>query len=129
MPVRDAADARIVQETRNGTASGSSPGGSATYGLHQGIINTQDDVGGWPLYKGGTAPADTGHDGMPDAWEMAHGLNPTSGGDRNGVGAGGYTHLEEYLNSLAGSTQPADTSISEPAGPASRRGKANKGRR
>ena len=39
---------------------------------------------------------------MPDAWEMANGLNPadpTDGpADRNGDG---FTNLEDWLNSLA----------------------------
>jgi hypothetical protein len=39
---------------------------------------------------------------MPDAWEIAHGLNPYDPEDRNIVDAGGYTKLEEYLNELAG---------------------------
>jgi hypothetical protein len=101
VPVRDAIDARVVHETRTGTATGSSPGGSATYGLHQGIIDSQADVGGWPAYRPGIAPADTDHDGMPDAWEVSHGLSTTNPADRNSLGASGYTHLEEYLNSLA----------------------------
>jgi hypothetical protein len=105
VPVRDAVDARIVEETRTGKATGSSPAGSATYGLHQGIIDSQEDVGGWPAYKDGPAPADADHDGMPDAWEKAHGLNPADASDRNGAGTGGYTHLEEYLNSLASSSE------------------------
>ncbi|MBO2007443.1 pectate lyase [Siccationidurans soli] len=106
VPVRDAVDARIVQETRTGTASGSSLGGSATYSLHQGIIDSQTDVGGWPKYKGGTAPPDTDHDGMPDAWETSHGLNPRNDADRNSLGTSGYTHLEEYLNSLVNTSRP-----------------------
>jgi hypothetical protein len=101
VPERDALDARIVRETRTGTATGSSPGGTATYGLHQGIIDSQTDVGGWPVYRGGTAPPDADHDGIPDAWEAKHRLNPQDGADGNGLGASGYTHLEEYLNSLA----------------------------
>jgi hypothetical protein len=105
VPVRDALDARIVQETRTGTATGSSPGGSATYGLHQGIIDSQADVGGWPTYRPGAAPPDTDHDGMPDTWETSHGLSATAAADRNTLGASGYTHLEEYLNSLAGPAQ------------------------
>ena len=100
VPVRDAVDARIVQETRTGTATGSSPGGSATYGLHQGIIDSQADVGGWPTYRPGVAPTDSDHDGLPDAWETKHGLNPHDSSDRNGLGANGYTHLEDYLNGL-----------------------------
>ncbi len=37
---------------------------------------------------------------MPDAWEIAHGLNPFDASDRNLVDSTGYTKLEEYLNGL-----------------------------
>jgi len=37
---------------------------------------------------------------MPDAWEEAHGLNPNNAEDRDEVGDGGYTRLENYLNEL-----------------------------
>nr|MBK7068412.1 hypothetical protein [Deltaproteobacteria bacterium] len=56
---------------------------------------------------GPAAPADTDNDGMPDAWESAHGTNP-SVADHNGTtvsvsmtGVAGYTNLECYLNELA----------------------------
>lgn len=100
LPRRDVVDARIVNETSTGTASGSSPLGSTTYGLNQGIIDSQADVGGWPVYNGGAAPLDTDHDGMPDAWETAMSLDPTSATDRNTVAANGYTMLENYLNGI-----------------------------
>jgi len=100
LPRRDAVDTRIVNETTAGTATGSSPDGSTTYGLNQGIIDSQSAVGGWPVYNGGTAPVDTDHDGMPDAWETAMGLNPTSATDRNTVSSTGYTMLENYLNGI-----------------------------
>ena len=38
---------------------------------------------------------------MPDAWELAHGLDPKNPSDRTqSAEANGYTHLERYLNSL-----------------------------
>ena len=56
-----------------------------------------------------SAPVDTEDDGMPDAWEIAHGLNPDVQ-DHNGTqlsvpltGVAGYTNLECYLNELADS--------------------------
>lgn len=47
-------------------------------------------------------PQDSDDDGMPDAWETAHGLNPDRQ-DHNGtaLSAQGYTNLEVYLNELA----------------------------
>ena len=44
-------------------------------------------------------PVDTDHDGMPDAWEIKHELNPSQADagplDTDGDG---YTDVEEYLN-------------------------------
>ncbi|WP_363322023.1 T9SS type A sorting domain-containing protein [uncultured Pontibacter sp.] len=97
---RDAVDARIVADVRNGAATfnGSKTG-------YRGIIDSQEDVGGWPVLATGTAPTDTDGDGMPDAWETEHGLNPNDSADRNGdYNGNGYTNLEKYLNSLANQT-------------------------
>jgi len=66
----------------------------------------------------GSAPTDTDDDGMPDDWELAHGLDPADPDDRNDIvppGASpadrhaGYTYVEYYLNDLA------DTLVPEPA--------------
>lgn len=90
-PKRDSIDVRIIEDVRNGTA---------TYGKN-GIITTPNDVGGWPALAGGTAPADTDRDGMPDSWEAKHGLSSTEAADRNGHNLdAGYTNLEMYLNTL-----------------------------
>lgn len=86
-PARDAVDARIVESARRGTGS---------------IINSQSEVGGWPVLRTAEAPADADRDGMPDDWEVVRGLDPreaTDGAkDRDGDG---YTNVEEYLHSLA----------------------------
>src|SRR5690606_20865191 len=44
---------------------------------------------------------DTDDDGMPDAWEQAHGLNPNNGSDHNTIMPSGYTAIEEYINEIA----------------------------
>jgi hypothetical protein len=76
-----------------------------------GFIDTQSDdksaLGSknfpWPEYHTYDVPVDTDHDGMPDNWEIAHGLNPHDPSDANGDFNGdGYTNLEKYLNSLVG---------------------------
>jgi pectate lyase len=66
------------------------------------LIDSQKEVGGWDPYPEQRRPAnwDTDGDGMPDAWEVKHGLDPRNPADGNAVGAGGYTNLERYLNSL-----------------------------
>lgn len=101
LPKRDVVDARIVEEVRNQTATF-----GASYGAGTGIIDTQDDVGGWPLLLSAPAPADNDHDGMPDEWELANGLDPQNPDDRNGDSDGdGYTNLEEYSNSIVPTVQ------------------------
>jgi pectate lyase len=84
MPVRDSADARIINSVREGKGK---------------IINSQKDVGGWPALKSAPAPVDSDHDGMPDEWETAHGLNSKDAFDAQAdPDKDGYTNLEEYLN-------------------------------
>ncbi|MCR4644669.1 MAG: dockerin type I repeat-containing protein [Oscillospiraceae bacterium] len=101
-PALDYIDSRYHDEVTNGkyTYTGSKD-------KLQGIIDSQNDVGGYPNstnFKGGTAPADTDRDGMPDAWETEHGLNPNDAKDGAIVSLSGddYTNLELYLNELAG---------------------------
>ena len=105
LPKRDAIDARIVEETRNGTATFEGQTYKQTKVLpdkskKSGIIDSQKDVGGWTELKSTPAPTDTDHDGMPDDWEIKNGLNPKNADDRNKVADDGYTMLEEYINSL-----------------------------
>lgn len=84
LPRRDAVDARIVDDVRR-------RGGS--------IIDSQNQVGGWPELRSTTAPQDTDGDGMPDKWEQRYGLNPHDPADGLADKDGdGYTNIEEYLN-------------------------------
>ena len=101
-PKWDYIDSRYISEVKNGkyTYTGSKQ-------KLKGIIDSQNDAGGYPNssnFKGGTAPTDTDGDGMPDAWESAHGLNPNDAKDGAIVSLSGddYTNLEMYLNELAG---------------------------
>jgi pectate lyase len=101
-PVRDAADARIVAEVRQRAGS---------------IIDSQDQVGGWPELKSAPPPADSDHDGMPDSWETGHSLDPhdPADGARPDATAGGYTHLEIYLAAIAtGSASPGASALPTP---------------
>ncbi len=105
LPKRDAVDSRIIEETRGGFAT--YEGGSyekenriADPSKICGIIDTQKDVGGWPILKSAPAPTDTDHDGMPDEWEDANNLNKDDTNDRNIIASDGYTMLEKYINSI-----------------------------
>ena len=99
---RDDIDARYMEEAKTGTALYK---GSIT--LSPGIIDKVSDVKGYTEANFGTAtrPADfdTDKDGIPDAWELANGLNPNDGSDALTYsldGKGYYTNLEVYANSL-----------------------------
>ena len=87
-PVRDDVDRRIIEEVRTGTGM---------------IIDSQDQVGGWPDIQGGNYPADDDNDGIPNDWELAHNLNPndfTDASNYNIRAPSGYTWVEEYINLL-----------------------------
>jgi hypothetical protein len=82
---RDAVDERIVASVRDNTGK---------------LINSQKEVGGWPEIRAGVPAADTDGDGMPDAWEKAHKLNPNDPSDTSELAKRGYSNIEEYLNGL-----------------------------
>ena len=94
LPQRDSLDARIVEETRTGTARF-----GGIYGAQTGIIDSPETVGGWPELKSLPAPPDGDVDGMPDEWEGKFGLDPKNASDNSqDKDKDGYTNLEEYLN-------------------------------
>lgn len=95
LPVRDAVDTRIIEVTSTGQASAGS--------RSNGIIDHPDEVGGFPNIEEMSRASnwDTDQDGMPDAWEIQHQLDPQNSEDRNDdYDLDGYTNLEEYLNEL-----------------------------
>jgi hypothetical protein len=84
LPKRDAVDTRIMRQLKQGTG---------------GIIDSQKQVGGWPKLRSTPAPKDSDQDGLPDAWETKHGLNPHAATDAAKDKDGdGYTNIEEWLN-------------------------------
>ncbi|MBR0195793.1 MAG: pectate lyase [Paludibacteraceae bacterium] len=91
--VRDIIDTRIVSEVRNGNYTYEGSNGSTG-----GLIDTQSDVGGWPVLNNGTAPADSDYDGMPDEWEKNYGLDPNDASDAKTVTlVTGHTNLDVYM--------------------------------
>ena len=85
-PKRDSVDTRVVESVRKRIGR---------------IINSTDEVGGWPVYQPGAAPVDTDGDGIPDAWESAHGLDPRNPADALKPSPSGHSWIEVYLNELA----------------------------
>jgi pectate lyase len=84
LPVRDAADERVVAEVQKGRTR---------------MVDDPAEVGGWPELAAGTAPVDTDRGGMPDEWEQKHGLDPRDASDgAQDLDGDGYTNVEEFLN-------------------------------
>ena len=89
-PLRDSVDERIVKSVRDKTGTSRIKG-----------------IGPWPAVGGVVAPPmDSDRDGMPDAWEKAHGLDPNDARDGAAFAANGYTNVENHLNELAGDPIP-----------------------
>ncbi len=94
---RDSVDLRIVHDVSTGTATYMDGGN----GSKNGIIDTQDAVGGWPVLESLDAPADSDDDGMPDDWETANNLSPFDNSDAQLKSVDGvYPNIEVYINSL-----------------------------
>lgn len=81
----DKADQRVLKDILNYEGS---------------IINSQEDVCGWPALKAKRAPKDSDGDGIPNRWERRNGLNPKDGTDGAKISPSGYSYLELYLHSL-----------------------------
>lgn len=116
LPRRDAVDERVIASVRRGEASAAvAPETRAALSqvgytaktidellqlIPRGIITHPSQVGGYPEYRG-EPYLDTDRDGMPDAWETAHGLNPRDPADAAADANGdGYTNIEKFLHGL-----------------------------
>lgn len=84
-PKRDPVDAAIIAGVRDGAG-------------RQKLTIAKD---AWPELRGKTPEPDSDGDGLPDAWEREHGLNPADVADAARIaGPEGWTHLELWLNGL-----------------------------
>jgi hypothetical protein len=102
-PFFDKHDVRIVDETLKGTFT--YKGSKSGLG---GMIDNEADAGGWPNFANEKRSTDwdTDHDGLPNWWEKANGLNENSkAGDFSDVNLDadkdGFTQLDYYLDWLA----------------------------
>ena len=88
---RDTYDKEVLRQVKKGIG---------TFGI-KGIINSQKEVGGWPVLKTGKPLRDTDADGMPDVWEHRYGLNMNDASDASSYTLDkNYTNIEIYLNGL-----------------------------
>ena len=86
---RDSVDRRIVESVKTDKTM-----------YKNGIINSQDNVGGWPELDSFPAPKDKDQDGMPDIWEKKKKLDVNSDDSAKNTLDRNYTNLEVYMNSL-----------------------------
>jgi hypothetical protein len=94
---RDSVDTRLINNVINETGW---------------IIDSQSEVGGYPVLLLATHPADwdTDNDGMPNFWELVNGLNPAVSDNNGDLDYDGYTNLEEYLH-YAAIPEPASLAL------------------
>jgi hypothetical protein len=83
LPVRDSVDARLIREVLTNTGK---------------MIDSQNDVGGWPVYRAVKPYKDTDKDGIPDLWEIENKMNHRDPSDAMHKDSQGYTRLEHYIN-------------------------------
>ena len=100
---RDEVDQRATEDARSGKATITDGGNGST----NGIIDTQDAVGGWPVLTATdeeiARAADSDGDGIPDYYEDLFGLdknNAADGKTKTLDPKGLYTNLEVYLHYL-----------------------------
>ena len=114
LPKRDPVDQRLVQQVRRGTGK---------------IIDSQDEVGGWPQLKSAAPSEDSNNDGMPDKWQEKYGLDPHSVDEgpphedavwypnnlaSRDFDGDGYTNLEEFLNGTDPTQPDTDLKLKDP---------------
>lgn len=92
---RDAVDARVVANIQQGTFAAAGSNGS-----NNGIIDSQSDVGGWPVLQTQQPLLDSDNDGMPDTWELSKNLNPNLNDAFQRYLSTAYDNIEVYINSL-----------------------------
>lgn len=96
---RDVVDNRIIgYVSAEGTISFPYSG---SRGSKNGMIDTPEDAGGYPVYRSLPYPED--NNGLPNAWAIRKKLDPTKASNVYGRDLdpnGQYTNLEVYLNEL-----------------------------
>jgi hypothetical protein len=117
LPLRDAVDHRVTAMVRTGTVASATIAASSrekaiavkyaqqwidemAAGVQQGFITDPEEVGGYPEYSG-EPYSDRDSDGLPDAWETAHGLDPMNAEDAlSDFNDDGYSNVEDFINGL-----------------------------
>ncbi len=101
---RDAIDTRIFNETATGTGK-IMAFNDPTHGTEwNALLNLRPaslgGIGGVGTYSR-DVNWDTDTDGMPDSWEVMHGLQPAVVDNNGDFDADGFTNLDEYINEIS----------------------------
>lgn len=97
-PRRDSVDNRLISQYKSGT------------GLMPNCVSANDrpgdercalNVGGWPTMNSGVAPEDSDNDGIPDLWEISHGLNPNVEDSLEDANGDGFLNIEDWAYEMA----------------------------
>ena len=86
VPIVDSVDQRVKNDFKNETGK---------------IIDDVKFPEDFPTFANVTAPIDSDNDGMPDEWELSHGLNIFQNDSAIDSNGNGYTNIEDYINELA----------------------------
>ena len=93
--VRDAVDLHVLKDVKKGSFTY-----NGSLGSKNGIIDSQNDVGGFPTLRQGKNPIDSDNDGMPDAWEIKHNLDPKKANANGRDLDKNYDNIEVYSHSI-----------------------------
>ncbi|MFL9835351.1 pectate lyase family protein [Chryseobacterium terrae] len=93
--VRDAVDLHVLNDVKKGSFTY-----NGSLGSKNGIIDSQNDVGGFPILKQGKAPLDSDNDGMPDTWEIKHNLDPEKANANGKDLDKNYDNIEVFSHSI-----------------------------
>jgi len=103
---RDAVDQRAVD-----AAIGGSTNYGGSFGANKGIIDNENQVGGFPIYSTYEQIKDTDKDGIDDEWEAMHGLTVGIKDDAGDQDGNGYSNIEDYCNCLIGEGDGCDIAV------------------
>lgn len=96
LPKRDEVDRRLLHELK--TRTGKMPNCVSRDDKPE--KRCRNHAGGWPDINSGQSPDDSDRDGMPDYWEILHGLNPHEDDSADDQNSDGYSNIEAWVHSI-----------------------------
>ncbi len=103
---RSPIDARIMASVKAGSGANiAEVNGFPQLGEWEALLAQRPVNGVAPFNR--SSDFDTDRDGMPDAWEIAHGTNPAVADNNADFDSDGYRNVEEYINDLGAWPAPS----------------------